>query len=139
MVNEGRPGELSAEGLARLPAVLDEVQPQLLILCHGGNDMLRRKSPQQTQANLRAMVLEAHKRGIAVVLIGVPEPALFLLESAPYYEQLAEEMALPYEGEALPRIESDRTLKSDQIHPNAQGYRQLAEAIAALLTRAGAI
>lgn len=139
VINEGKPGEVSADGLTRLPGLLDEYQPRLLILCHGGNDMLRRKGSAQAKENLHAMVLEAHKRGVEVILLGVPEPALFLLESAPIYEELAEEMGLAYEGETLPRIESDRELKSDQIHPNAAGYRQMAEAIAKLLKKAGAI
>lgn len=139
VVNAGVPGELSAAGLQRLPELLDEFEPQLLLLCHGGNDMLRRQGAAQAKQYLRDMVLLARERGIEVVLIGVPEPALFLLESAPFYGELAKELAIPIEDEALPRIESDRTLKSDQIHPNAAGYRQLAQALAELLKQAGAI
>ena len=139
VINEGRPGELSAEGLKRLPAVLDEHQPELLILCHGGNDLLRKKNTQSIVSNLKAMIAEAKQRGIQVVLIGVPEPALFLLESAPFYSKIAAGENIPFEEKILPEIESDNALKSDTIHPNAAGYRKFAEAIAKLLSAAGAV
>lgn len=139
VINEGRPGELSAEGLKRLPAVLDEHQPDLLILCHGGNDMLRKRKSQSIVNNLKAMISEAKKRGVQVVLIGVPEPALFLLESAPFYANIATTENIPLEADILPEIESDNALKSDTIHPNAAGYRKFAEAIAKLLSLAGAV
>ena len=139
VINEGRPGELSGDGLKRLPAVLDEHEPELLILCHGGNDMLRKKNSQSIANNLKAMINEAKKRGIQVVLIGVPEPALFLLESAPFYSEIAASEKIPFEENILPAIESDNALKSDTIHPNAAGYRKFAEAIAKLLTLAGAV
>lgn len=139
VINAGKPGELSGEGLQRLPGVLDKYQPELLILCHGGNDLLRKKNRRTVAANLEAMIREAKKRGSQVVLVGVPEPALFLLESAAFYAQIAASEKIPIELQALPEIESDNALKSDTIHPNAAGYRRLAQAIAILLKRAGAI
>ena len=77
VVGAGVPGETTADGLERLPAVLEEVKPRLLLLCMGGNDMLRRMDSASIESNLRAMVQMAKSRGIGVVLIGVPEPALF--------------------------------------------------------------
>ncbi len=139
VVRAGVPGEVTARGLARLPGVLQDSAPDLLVLIHGGNDLLQRKSPGRTVANLRAMVLLARERGVAVVLIGVPNLSLIRGRSAGIYEDLAEELALPYDGETLPAILNQRNLKSDAIHPNAQGYRKLAEAVAALLRRSGAI
>src|SRR5258706_4239390 len=73
VVREGVPGEVSAAGLARLPAALDEHRPRLLLLCHGGNDFLRRVPTEQAAENLRAMIRLAKARGIEVVLIGTPE------------------------------------------------------------------
>jgi len=72
VVAAGVPGELSAQGLARLPAALEEAKPQLVILCHGGNDLLRKLDEAQLANNLRAMVTLARARGAGVVLIGVP-------------------------------------------------------------------
>ena len=47
VINAGIPGEISRTGLRRLPALLDQHQPELLILIHGGNDLLRRIPEQQ--------------------------------------------------------------------------------------------
>ncbi len=139
VVNAGVPGEVTAAGLRRLPEVLDEYHPALLILCHGGNDLLRKLDQAQTVANLRAMIRLARNRHIAIILIGVPRPALFGLKDAGFYRQLADEFGIPLENRALPRIEADRALKSDEVHPNQAGYRLLAEAIAKLLRNSGAI
>jgi acyl-CoA thioesterase-1 len=138
VINAGVPGEVTGQGLARLSGVLEEDQPALLILCLGGNDMLRRMDDDQTARNLRAMVTIAKARGVDVLLLGVPKPGL-LMSSADFYEEIAEEFNLPYEGEALTEVLSDGSLKSDPIHPNGQGYERLAQAIAALLEKAEAI
>jgi lysophospholipase L1-like esterase len=138
-------GELSADGLKRLPAVLDEEQPQLLILIHGGNDILRRVPHDQIIANLTAMIAEAKKRNIKVVMLGVPAlqlfsaVGLFSLESDPLYQQVAEAENVPIDLKSLPEIISNHELKSDQVHPNAQGYQRLAEAVFTLLKNTGAL
>ncbi len=139
VVRAGVPGEITAQGVARLPGVLQATAPDLVILIHGGNDLLQRKSPKRIAANMRAMVHLARERGVAVVLIGVPNLGLILGRSAGFYEELAEELALPYDGETLPAILGQPSLKSDAIHPNAKGYRKLAEAVAELLRKSGAI
>ncbi len=138
VINAGVPGEVSADGLVRLPALLDEHRPRLLILCHGGNDLLRKHNEQELARNLRAMVEAARTRGIAVVLVGVPAPGL-LLSVPELYAALAKEQQLPYEAEALRTILGDRALKSDPVHPNAEGYRQFAQRLHALLHAAGAL
>ncbi len=138
VVREGVPGEVSATGLARLPAVLDEHQPRLLILCHGGNDFLRRLPKAQAAENLRSMIRLAKDRGIEVLLIGTPEIG-FTLTPPEFYAEIANQFGIPYEGDVLTKILRNGELKSDQIHPNAQGYRLMAERVADRLKKAGAI
>ncbi len=138
VVSSGVPGEVSAAGLARLPSVLEEHRPQILVLCHGGNDLLRNLGRKQAAANIRAMVRMARDAGIDVLLVAVPEPGL--RPSPPdFYKEIAAEFGIPFEGEALTDILGDKALKSDLVHPNAQGYARLAEALAGILRKSGAI
>jgi lysophospholipase L1-like esterase len=138
VINAGVPGETTAEGLVRLPEVLTQEHPKLVLLCLGGNDMLRRLDAASTESNLRQMIQTIHASGAAVVLIGVPQLALF---SGPpdFYEKLAEEFKLPYEDEAFDEVLKNPRLKSDAIHANAEGYRLVAERLAELLRKAGAV
>lgn len=138
VVRSGVPGELSAEGRARLPGVLDRVAPDLVILCHGGNDILRGHDLDATRDNLAAMVRAARQRNIPVILVGVPERGLFL-DTADLYYAVAGEAGVPLEDEALAAILGDAALKSDRVHPNAAGYRELARAVHSLLAAAGAV
>jgi lysophospholipase L1-like esterase len=138
VINAGIPGEISEAGRARLTSVLDETRPALLLLCHGGNDFLRRRDRAQIKENLRAMVQSARERGIAVVLIAVPTLG-FGLQVPPLYEEVASEAGIPLEGEILARILADNDLKSDPIHPNAAGYKELAIALERLLRRSAVL
>lgn len=138
VVRAGVPGEVTAQGMLRLPQVLDEYKPKLVIVCLGGNDLLRRSDLVQTKANLRAMLTMLRERGTAAVLIGVPRPAL--LAGAPeFYGELAKEFAIPYEGGIVKDVLYSADTKSDPIHPNAKGYRRMAQAVAELLRKSGAI
>jgi lysophospholipase L1-like esterase len=138
VVRAGVPGEVSAQALARLPAALDEHAPRLLLLCTGGNDFLRRLGNQQAERNVREMVKLAKSRGVAVMLIGAPEPG-FTLSPPAFYADIAKEFRLPYEESVIGQVLRDASLKSDSIHPNARGYRVIAERLAAALKKNGAI
>ena len=138
VVNAGIPGEVTAQGLARLPEVLQKERPALMIICHGGNDMLRKLNQQQAANNLRNMIRLAQEQKVAVVLIAVPAPGLSL--SSPHmYREIAKELSVPIEEKILPAVLADGSLKSDYIHPNAAGYRRIAEALGVLLKKYGAI
>lgn len=138
VINAGIPGEVSADGLLRLPELLERERPALLILCHGGNDLLARRTPQLIAGNLKSMLRIAGERGVPVLLVAVPAPDLSL-KPPKLYEDLAREFNIPIEQKALPHVLSKRTLKSDHIHPNANGYRMLAEALTELLKKSGAL
>lgn len=138
VVASGVPGETTSGGLARLPAAMEEVKPQLVILCEGGNDFLQKLGDAQAENNIRAMIQIARAQGAQVVLVGVPKPGL-LPSPATFYADIAKELRLPYEETALKKILTDNGLKSDLVHPNAAGYARLAEAIAALMKKTGAV
>jgi acyl-CoA thioesterase I len=138
VVAAGVPGEMTAGGLTRLESVIEEHRPALMIVCLGGNDMLRKLDDGQIRGNLREIIRTIKAKGISVVLVGVPKPAL--ITSAPvFYEEVAREFGIPYEGKIVTSVLYKPEFKADPIHPNAQGYRKMAEAIAELLKKAGAV
>ena len=135
VINAGVPGEISAAGLNRLPQVLEQYRPNLVILCHGGNDFLQRLDRARTAANLAAMVKQIRATGADVVLVGVPEFGL-ILNPPEFYGEIAKRFTVPYEGEIVSDLLGDRDFKSDTIHPNAAGYRRMAEAVFKLIKAA---
>jgi acyl-CoA thioesterase I len=137
VVRAGVPGEVTAQALARLPGALDEHAPRLLLLCIGGNDFLRRLGNQQAERNVREMVKLARSRGVAVMLIGTPEPG-FTVTPPAFYSSIAKDFRLPYEEGIVGLVLKDASLKADPIHPNARGYRLIAERVADQLKQSGA-
>lgn len=137
VVNGGVSGEVSSAGLARLPKLLETYHPSLVILCHGGNDILRRMPKEQLKSNLMSMVRLSRESGAQVLLVNVPAFGMLGLKTVPLYAEVAREGSVLYEGDVLERIENDPVLKSDQIHPNALGYRLMAEAFEEVIKENG--
>jgi len=138
VVNGGVPGDTAAQALERLPALLAEHRPALVIVSLGGNDFLRRIAATDTEAALRQVVALARDAGAQVLLVGVPQPSIGAaigtgLSDHPLFERLADELALPLHAGGWSRVLGDAALKSDQIHANAEGYRVFAEGLAATL------
>ena len=132
-----RRAQREMDRLRRLPSVLRQHQPDLVILCHGGNDMLRKQDRDQTVANLNAMIAMIKESGADVILLGVPEPGIFI-NTASFYGELAEAHAIPYEGKVIADVLGDASLKSDYIHPNANGYKRIAESVASVISKSQA-
>jgi acyl-CoA thioesterase I len=138
VINAGRSGEVSEDGLNRLPSLLDQHTPDLLILCHGGNDILQKKDLIKMGENIRKMISIAEERNIPVVLLGVPRPGLFL-SSAEIYSEIAESTGVIFIEDLIANVLSDNALKYDIAHPNDAGYQVIAEEVYSILKDTGAI
>jgi len=138
VINAGIPGETSDKTLLRINQLLQQHQPALVILCIGGNDILRRKNLVQTRNNIQQMIDIVQQQGSELVLIAVPEFGLY--PSAPeFYQTLADMNKLPLDNDTIPALLRDSQYKSDTIHPNQAGYQLLAEQIFSLLQENGAL
>jgi lysophospholipase L1-like esterase len=136
-VNAGVSGETTEEGLVRLPRVLSDYSPSLLILLEGGNDILRNKDFSDIERNLAQMIELAQGSGAQVVLIGVPEKSLFS-NSAPFYRDLADKYDLVFEPKLIGSLMRSPSIKSDSVHFNKEGYELMARGISDLLAQHGA-
>lgn len=128
IINAGRRGDTSADGLTRLEQDVLARNPRLVIVLFGGNDFLRQVPLSETKKNLAAIVQRIQERGAMVALVGM-RLGLFTDEYGPIYEEIAKQQGVLYIPEVLKGILSDPRLKSDSIHPNSAGYQLMAERI----------
>lgn len=147
VINAGVPGNTSLQGLQRLPEYLDahesgEQRIDLLIVELGGNDFLKRVPTAQTIENLKAILQQAKGHGTQTALIAIPEfspvgAAFGNLSDHPLYAQLAKETNTPLLTEVFTDVLSKNSLKADPIHPNAQGYQEVAQLLLQSLQQLG--
>ena len=128
VVNAGVSGDTTESALARLDDVI-AAKPRMVIVGLGGNDYLRGMAIGTTEANLRSIVKKIQAGGSMVVLLGFSFPSLNANYASMYERVAKDERCLLVPG-VMKGILSDRSLKSDEIHPNARGYALMAERIA---------
>ncbi len=131
VVNGGVSGDKTGDALARLPALMDEHAPKLVLVTLGGNDMLRKLPEEQTRGNLARILELVRGRNAQPVLLATPKPSVAgvvfqNLSPPPFYAEIAQERQVPLIAEAIPEVLSDPALKLDQLHPNAEGHQALA-------------
>ena len=129
VINAGINGDTSEEGLKRLPKLLEDPSVKFMILFFGGNDIMQRRSMEELKQNLKTIIQMAKQKHIDVLLVSVPNIGLFGLSPLPLYEEVAEEEDIPMLSGMLADILSQPSLKADHIHPNASGYKKMAERI----------
>jgi len=130
VVNASISGDTSAGGLARLPALLREHDPDIVILELGGKDGLRGQPPAQLKRNLAAMAELSQEAGAKVLLLGMRMPPnlgqRYTDAFADAFDSLAEEMSLPYVPFLLEGVGGVQgMMQADRVHPTAQAQELL--------------
>ena len=130
VVNASVSGDTSAGGLARLPTLLAEHRPQLVIVELGGNDGLRGQPPAQLQQNLAAIVQGARASGARVLLLGMQLPPNYGARYNALFSQVYADVAgaaqVPLLGFFLDGVGGVPALmQGDGIHPNAAAQPRL--------------
>ena len=125
VINGSVSGETTTGGLARLPAVLDSYEPDIMILELGGNDGLRGLPVNLMRANLAEMIDLAQSAGAQVILTGIQIPPnygpRYTLPFFNTYADLAKKKSLPlvpFLIEGIPQ--QPELMQNDGIHPRAE-------------------
>ena len=133
VVNAGVPGDTSAQALARLPALLAEHQPKLVIVSIGGNDFLRKLPESDTRAHVHAICKQSLDAGAQVLLVAVPRAtvaaALGQMTDHALYAEVSKDLKIPLQREAWGEVLAQPDLRADAVHANARGYAQFARSV----------
>ncbi len=140
VINAGVSGDTSAGGLARLDWALQD-EPQLVIVALGGNDALRGLPPEETFANLDAILERLKAAGIHIILIGMKAPRnlgeSYTTAFDQIYPQLVQKHNVSFYPFFLDGIALDPSLnQADGIHPNVDGVALIVERILPLVESA---
>ncbi len=132
VVNASITGDTSAGGQARLPALLAEHKPELVILELGGNDGLRGQQPTQLQQNLATMIDRSRQAGAKVLLLGMQIPPnygpRYTNAFKAVYTTLADEKKVPLVPFFLEGVGGvPELMQADGLHPAAAGQNRLLE------------
>lgn len=128
VVNASISGDTTSGGRSRLPALLAQHQPGIVLIELGGNDALRGLSLQATRDNLLAMTQTAQQAGALVLLLGMQVPPNYGADYANRFADLFHSVARQRKAALVPfllkgvadQAEPTRLFQTDRIHPNAQ-------------------
>ncbi len=126
VVNASISGDTSSGGQSRLPALLAQHRPALVVIELGGNDALRGLPLEMTRDNLRAMARAARQAGARVLLLGMQVPPNYGARHAEQFRQLYAEVAKAEQAALVPFFlagvadgaNPTALFQADRIHPN---------------------
>ena len=141
IINGGVSGNTSAQALTRLPELLQQHQPKLVIISIGGNDFLQRLSNSDTQANIAQSIALSQQSGAQVLLVAVPELTLAAAVGHPndhaMYAQLAQSHQVYLLEDAWSDVLADDSLRADPVHANDAGYQVFSKLLIKRLQQIG--
>ena len=128
LINAGIDGDTSVEALKRIKSDVLERDPFLVVVEFGGNDFLRKIPLEETVKNIEMMTKEIQARG-AMVAIADVHAGFIMSNYAKEFKRLSKKYNAIFIGSLFSGIITNPQLKSDFIHPNAEGYKLIAQRI----------
>lgn len=126
VINEGVRGDTSQDGLNRLDS-LNDVKNSLVIVEFGANDFFRQVPPFLTKQNIEQIVDKLKDKGATVVVVSVEDKQLNLLYKM--LQSVAKDKNILFIDGILNEFWNNRNMFFDDVHPNSQGYKIVAEKI----------
>ena len=133
VLNASISGDTSAGGRARLPALLKQHQPSIVIIELGGNDALRGFSMTMTEDNLQEMIQACQSMHAKVLLVGMQVPPNYGADYAAQFSNLFTRLAKKHKTAVVPFLlkgiadapDAAEQFQADRIHPNAQAHPRM--------------
>ena len=128
VINAGIDGDTTTEALRRFDSDVLERDPLLVIIEFGGNDFLRKIPKEVTVKNVKEMVERVQVKGAMAAIVDI-SAGMFLGEYRTAFHNLAKEKEAIFIPRILSNIITNPSLKSDFLHPNAEGYKIVTQRI----------
>lgn len=133
VVNASVSGETTSGGRSRLPALLAQHRPSLVVIELGGNDALRGLPLKNTEENLSWMVQTAQKAGAKVLLVGIQVPPNYGADYTQRFAATFATVAKAHKAGLVPFLlkgvadgpDPTRLFQPDRIHPRAEAHPQM--------------
>ncbi len=133
IINASISGDTTAGGRSRLPALLKQHQPSVVVIELGGNDALRGFSMAMTEDNLQVMVKASQAINAKVLLIGMQVPPNYGADYAAQFSQLFVRLAKQHKTAVVPFMlkgiadaaNTTEMFQADRIHPTAQAHPRI--------------
>ena len=127
VVNASISGETTSGGRARLPALLSQHRPDVVVIELGANDGLRGLPVPSTEANLRTMVTLAKDNNAKVLLVGIRMPPnygrAYTERFFGMYKNIANDLKTPLVPFMLEGVADKPSMfQQDRMHPTAQAH-----------------
>jgi acyl-CoA thioesterase-1 len=133
VVNASISGDTTSGGRSRLPALLSQQKPDVVVIELGGNDALRGLPLAMTQQNLANMVEAAQKSGARVLLVGVQVPPNYGQDYTDKFAQVFRDVAKSHKVPLVPSLvagvadapDAQELFQADRIHPLATAHPRM--------------
>ncbi len=130
VVNASISGDTTAGGRARLPPLLKQQRPAVVVIELGGNDALRGGDLATARANLDAMVTSAQAEGAKVLLVGMQLPPNYGAAYVQSFGALFNDVAKARKAAVVPFLfngfgEDLSLFQPDRVHPTAAAQSRI--------------